>query len=663
MCGIAGFLDSRRNLSQEELLARVEPMSAALARRGPDGHGAWAEPAAGLALGHRRLAIIDLSEQGRQPMFSACGRYVLIYNGEIYNYRDIQRRLEQEEPALAGLWRGHSDTEVLLAALARWGVPRALQAAAGMFALALWDRQEARLTLARDRLGQKPLYYGWHRGVFLFASELKAIRAHPAFAGRIDRDALALYLGQGNLPGEHCIYRGLAKLPPGCYLSLGMDMAGETPRPTAYWSALATARRGQAQPFPGGETEASRALEEQLREAVAQRLIADVPLGALLSGGLDSSAVVALMSEASHRPVRTFTIGFGQASHDEAAWARRVAERLGSEHTELYLAPERALELIPQLPRIYDEPFADSSQMPTCLVAALARSQVTVALSGDGGDEIFGGYERYRWTPRLAALNRRLPGSLRRLAAKALGSGDQRLWRMLLEGMRPLLPPLWRKHNPADNLSRLAEGLTLDDPLALYRRLLTLWPRPQDLVVGAQPPPRLENEGDALQGLIPRLMYLDTVGYLPDDILTKVDRASMAVSLEVRCPLLDHRVYELAWRLPLALKIAGGRGKRPLYNLLAKRLPAELVHRPKMGFGVPLAAWLRGPLQDWAAALLDPGRLRREGYLRPAPIARAWTQHLSGRRDWHHHLWAVLMFQAWLDEQNNPPRPPGPLSL
>ncbi|RJX29924.1 MAG: asparagine synthase (glutamine-hydrolyzing) [Desulfarculus sp.] len=656
MCGIAGFMQGGGRLGREELLARVEPMCAALARRGPDDRGAWAEPAAGLALGHRRLSILDLSPQGAQPMLSHDGRWVLIYNGEIYNHLEIKRELEAQEPALAGAWRGHSDTEVLLEAVARWGLARALRAAAGMFALALWDRRQRRLSLARDRLGKKPLYYGWQNGVFLFGSELKALRAHPAFAGRIDRQALALYLRQGNVPAPWCIYQGLRKLPPGCWLSLA---PGETAaRPQPYWSALEAALAGQADPLPGGPAEAQAAVEQALGRAVAQRLISDVPLGALLSGGLDSSVVAALMAEASPRPVKTFTIGFGQASHDEAAWARAVADRLGSEHTELYLAPERALEIIPELPVIYDEPFADSSQMPTCLVAALARQEVTVALSGDGGDEVFGGYERYQWTPRLVALNRRLPRGLRRLGAAALASGDQRLWRGLLRAAGPLLPRRLRKHNPADNLSRLAEGLVLDDPLALYQRLLTLWPRPQDLVVGAEDPPAPDLDPAALQGLIPRLMYLDSVGYLPDDILTKVDRASMAVSLEVRCPLLDHRVFELAWRLPLEMKVAHGRGKRPLYDLLTKRLPAELVERPKMGFGVPLAAWLRGPLKDWAADLLEPARLRAQGYLRPEPIARAWAQHLSGRRDWHHHLWAVLMFVSWLAEQKNPPRPP-----
>lgn len=663
MCGIAGFLDAKGGRGREELLARVGRMADTLARRGPDDSGAWAQPEAGLALGHRRLSIIDLSPEGRQPMHSHCGRWVLIYNGEIYNFPEIKKELEAGDPELAGAWRGHSDSEVLLQAFARWGVERTLGAAAGMFALALWDRKELVLTLARDRLGKKPLYYGQQGGVFLFGSELKALRAHPSFEGRVCRDALALYLRQGNLPGGHCIYQKINKLPPGCYLQAGPGLAERRPLPVPYWSALEAARRGQAEPFAGDQAEGQAALEEILAKAVGGRLISDVPLGALLSGGLDSSAVVALMQAAGGPPVKTFTIGFSQGSHDEAVWARRVAAHLGTEHTELYLAPERALELIPQLPVMYDEPFADSSQIPTYLVAALARSQVTVALSGDGGDEIFGGYGRYQWTPRLAALNSRLPGPLRRLAAAALNAGDQRLWRRLLEGVQPLLPSRFKKHNPADNLSRLAEGLVLDDPLELYRRLLALWPRPQELVIGAKEVAGPEADPSTLAGLIPRLMYLDTVGYLPDDILTKVDRASMAVSLEVRCPLLDHRVLELAWRMPLEWKIAGGRGKLPLYNLLGKYLPSELIERPKMGFGVPLAAWLRGPLKPWAQELLAPARLRAEGYLRPEPIAAAWAQHQSGRRDWHHHLWAVLMFQAWLAEQNQPPRPPEPLTL
>ncbi|MEW5913610.1 MAG: asparagine synthase (glutamine-hydrolyzing) [Thermodesulfobacteriota bacterium] len=661
MCGIAGFMQGGGRLGREELLAQVEPMCAALARRGPDDQGAWAEPAAGLALGHRRLSILDLSPSGAQPMLSHDGRWVLIYNGEIYNHLEIKKELEAAEPALAGAWRGHSDTEVLLEAVARWGLERALGAAAGMFALAIWDRRQRRLSLARDRLGKKPLYYGWQKGVFVFGSELKALRAHPAFGGEIDRRALALYLRQGNVPAPWCIYRGLYKLPPACWLTLAPGDAEARPRP--YWSALDAAARGQAEPLTGGPDEIQAAMEQALAQAVAGRLIADVPLGALLSGGLDSSAVAALMAEASGRPIQTFTVGFGQASHDEAAWARAVAQRLGSQHTELYLAPERALALIPELPVIYDEPFADSSQMPTCLVAALARSQVTVALTGDGGDEVFGGYERYQWTPRLVALNQRLPRALRRLGALALARGDQRLWQGLLRAARPLLPPRLRKHNPADNLSRLAAGLALDDPLELYQRLLTLWPRPSELVLGAPETPLPAPDPAELQGLIPKLMYMDSVGYLPDDILAKVDRASMAVSLEVRCPLLDHRVFELAWRLPLEAKIAQGRGKLPLRRLLAKRLPVELVERPKMGFGVPLAAWLRGPLRGWAGELLNPARLKAEGYLRPEPIAQAWAEHQAGRRDWHHHLWAILMFVAWLAEQKNPPRPPSLPSL
>ncbi|MCF8035088.1 MAG: asparagine synthase (glutamine-hydrolyzing) [Desulfarculaceae bacterium] len=655
MCGIAGFWDSRGG-EAGALEAQAGAMAAVLAHRGPDAAETWADPGAGLALGHRRLSIIDLSPAGGQPMASHDGRWHLVYNGEIYNFPEIKSRLEAEDPSLARSWRGHSDTEVLLAALARWGVEAALQAVAGMFALALWDAKERRLFLARDRLGKKPLYYGWQGPAFLFASETGALRAHAAFDAPVDHQALALYLMRGNLPAPWSIYQGIAKLPPGCYLVLDQAKPGHMPSPRPYWSALEAAQQGQAQPL-ASRPEAMARLEDALLTAVRGRLISDVPLGALLSGGVDSSLVTALMAEASPEPVKSFSIGFGSSLHDEAPYARAVAGVLGSDHTELYLEPGKALELVPALPWIYGEPFADSSALPTLLVSALARQKVIVALSGDGGDELFGGYERYQWAPRLLGLKRRL-GPLAPGLAWALSAGGRRVAESLLGAAMPLLPKSWRKQNPADNLHRLGAALGAKDGVALYDQLLTLWAKPGELSRQAAAPPAYPGPAPDLAGLIPRLMLRDTVSYLPDDILVKVDRASMAVSLELRCPLLDHRVFELAWRMPLQWKVGPGGGKLPLKNLLAQRLPRELIERPKTGFGVPLAAWLRGPLREWAAGLLAPARLAGEGYLRPEPIARAWREHQSGRRDWHHHLWVILMFQAWLDAQGSPPAPP-----
>ncbi|MCB2225536.1 MAG: asparagine synthase (glutamine-hydrolyzing) [Desulfarculaceae bacterium] len=660
MCGIAGFWDSRGG-EAGALLAQAEAMAAVLAHRGPDDAGAWADPGAGLALGHRRLSIIDLSPAGAQPMASHDGRWHLAYNGEIYNFPEIKARLEAEDPSLARAWRGHSDTEVLLAAFTRWGVEATLKATAGMFALALWDAAERRLFLARDRLGKKPLYYGWQGPALLFASETGALRAHEAFRAEVDREALALYLMRGNVPAPRSIYSGIAKLPPGCYLAIDQAAPGRLPAPRPYWSALEAAQRGQADPLPS-EPEALARLEDALLTAVRGRLISDVPLGALLSGGVDSSLVTALMAEASPAPVKSFCIGFGSAVHDEAPYAKAVAGHLGTQHTELYLEPAKALELVPALPDVYGEPFADSSALPTLLVSALARQRVTVALSGDGGDELFGGYERYAWAPRLLGLKRRL-GLLAPGLAWALSAGGERLAGPLISAAMPLLPARLRKQNPADNLHRLGAALGAKDGVALYDQLLTLWAKPGELLRGAVSPQPYPGPAPALEGLVPRIMLRDAVSYLPDDILAKVDRASMAVSLELRCPLLDHRVFELAWRMPLQWKVGPEGGKLPLKKLLAARLPRELIERPKTGFGVPLAAWLRGPLKGWAEELLAPARLKAEGYLQPEPIAKAWREHSTGRRDWHHHLWVVLMFSAWLAAQNEPPASPSIPSL
>lgn len=625
-------------------------MADTLIHRGPDDAGVWVDDAAGLALGHRRLAILDLSPAGHQPMVSVSGRWVIAFNGEIYNHLELRRSLESQGRAPA--WRGHSDTETLLAAIEAWGLPGALQRSVGMFALALWDRESRTLTLARDRLGEKPLYYGWQRGVLLFGSELKALRAHPAFVGDIDRGALALFFRHNYVPAPHSIYQGIRKLPPGACLTITerQTRAGRAGDPVRYWSFAQVVARGQRQPFAGTEADAVLEAERLLRQAVAGQMVADVPLGAFLSGGVDSSTVVALMQAQSRRPVRTFTIGFHEGEYNEAQHAAAVARHLHTDHTELYVTPDQAMQVIPRLPALYDEPFADSSQIPTFLVAQLARQHVTVSLSGDGGDELFGGYNRYFWAHGLWRRLGWMPPGLRAGAARLLTTWSPEAWNRAWGTVGGLLPRRYRFPNPGDKLHKLAEVLAATAPEAVYRSLVSHWRTPSALVLGAVEPSTVLTQPDTWPPVDDgrhRMMALDTESYLPDDILVKVDRAAMGVSLETRVPLLDHRVVEFAWTLPLGLKIRGGVGKWLLRQVLYRHVPERLIERPKMGFGIPIDHWLRGPLRDWAEDLLDERRLREAGYLDPIPVRRLWAEHVTGTRNWQHHLWDVLMWEAW----------------
>jgi asparagine synthase (glutamine-hydrolysing) len=647
MCGIAGFWD-RRSRVESDLRAPIEKMTVAIAHRGPDDSGVFVDEAAGVALGSRRLAIIDLSDAGHQPMATSDGRFVIAYNGEIYNFGDLRREL-----ASRGVrFRGSSDTEVLLTGIQVWGLKATLQRCNGMFALAVWDRSERRLQLARDRFGEKPLYYGWCGGAFLFGSELKALAGHPAFNPEIDRDALALYFRHNCVPAPYTIYREFSQLYQGSIFTLdATSTPGEMPAPEKYWALSEVAESGaRSRSVSGAETVDE--LEEVLSEAVRIRMHADVPLGAFLSGGIDSSIVVALMQANRRDKVRSFTIAFEDSAYDESPDARRVADHLGTEHVELVVTDKDALEVIPKLPQLYDEPFADSSQIPTALLARLARQHVTVALSGDGGDEMFGGYNRYAWAESFWGRIAAVPRPVRHLAGAALDMVPPKWWDRAFERADPLLPKSLRVRTPGTKIQKVARVLDASDLLETYRRLSSHIADPSRLVLGSNEPATLITSPSEWPKLdeVELMLYLDSMTYLPDDILTKVDRATMGASLENRVPFLDPNVAELAWRLPFDVKVKNGTGKWLLRQLLYRYVPPEIVDRPKMGFGIPLGAWLRGPLRAWAEDLLSEDRLRREGYLSPEPIRRMWIEHLSGRADRQYELWDVLMFQAWLAE-------------
>ena len=658
MCGIAGWW-SRSGIGPDapEVAHR---MAAAIAHRGPDDEGWWIDEHAGLVLSHRRLSIIDLSPLGHQPMVSEHERFVIVFNGEVYNHAQLRRELSiggERSPR----FRGHCDTEVMLAAIEAWGLEVAVRRFIGMFAFALWDRREQILHLVRDRLGVKPLYYGWMADTLLFGSELKALTSHPAFCGEIDRGAVALLLRHNCIPAPYCIYQGVRKLPPGTILSLTTANAKDAV-PVPYWSVQEAAERSVSDPFRGTRDEAIDQLDALLREVVGLRMVADVPLGAFLSGGVDSSAVVAAMQAQSDRPVKTFSIGSSDDEFNESHHARAVARHLGADHVEFFVTPDDALAVIPRLPTLYDEPFADSSQIPTFLVSSLARQHVTVALSGDGGDELFAGYNRHLWAQRLWSAVGWMPHATRLAQASAITALSPASWDEVFRRVRRVLPPTLRYATPGYKLHKLAEVISAPTLEAIYGRLTSHWDAAASVVRGATEP--LTALADVtrhpnLPTFTEQILYLDMVTYLPDDILTKLDRASMGVGLEARVPLLDHRLVEFAWRLPLSMKFRDGQSKWLLRQVLYRYVPRRLVDRPKTGFGIPLHGWLRGPLRDWAESLLDERRLKHEGIFDPEPIRQRWLEHLAGKKRWEYHLWDVLMFQAWLGGSRLTQKPAG----
>jgi len=653
MCGLTGFWQPT-NFSADIARAVAGQMAERIAYRGPDDSGVWVDEGAGIALAHRRLSILDLSAAGHQPMFSASERYVIVFNGEIYNYLGLRRQLEDDGTRQ---WRGHSDTETLLAGFESWGIEETLRRASGMFAIALWDRTERALTLARDRVGEKPLYYGFQKDTFVFGSELKAFKAHPDFVGEIDRDVLGSYLRHCYIPAPYSIYKGICKLPPGTFATFRFGHEPDSLRslvPTPYWSLAEVAAKGIAHPFRGSDSDAIEALDAKLRQAIGLQMVADVPLGAFLSGGVDSSTVVALMQAQSSRPIRTFSIGFDEPGYNEAEYAKRVANHLGTNHTEHYVSSAEAMLVIPQLAGMYDEPFADSSQIPTFLVSRMARRHVTVSLSGDAGDELFCGYNRYMladkwkkiaWIPYPA---RRSIGALIRSVAPSTWDGFFRH-----AGKLGAFPP-----HIGDKLGKLAARLdSVDGSAELYYSLVSEIPDPDRALIGARE--RVTwLRGTGLKTDFPdaklQMMYLDGMTYLPDDILVKVDRAAMCNSLETRVPYLDPSIIELAWSLPLGKKVRAGKSKWILRQVLYKYVPEELIERPKMGFGIPVGEWIRGPLREWAEGLLSDSRMEREGFLDSRYVRRRWDEHLSGRRNWQTFLWSVLMFQSWLESERRP---------
>lgn len=642
MCGIAGFIASQP-VSWGKVCAAK--MAQTLHHRGPDDSGVWADSSGRVNLAHARLAIVDLSPEGHQPMPSPSGRFTMVFNGEIYNFRALRKDLEDQGCS----FRGHSDTEVLLNGFEVWGVEETLRKSVGMFAIALWDEREQRLHLVRDRVGEKPLYYGLVNGSLVFSSELKAFKQYPDFSADVNRDALTLMMRHNYIPAPHSIYQGISKLPAATMLTVSGDSVTDWHIST-YWDFDSVVTDGVANRNQLSDAENVEGLDRVLRQSISEKMIADVPLGAFLSGGYDSTAVVALMQSMSDTPVNTFSIGFNEEGYNEAVHAKAVANHLGTNHTELYITPQQALDVIPTLPGIYDEPFSDSSQIPTFLVSEMTKKKVTVALSGDGGDELFGGYNRYSLANNLWGKLSKIPRPLRSGSASLVTSVSPNVLNALITPFLKLLPASYQHANPGDKLHKLAGILSLPNADAVYLKLLSHWDAPENLVLGSQEPHNPSfGRFSHLDNFVEKMMAVDTVNYMSDDILTKVDRASMAVSLESRVPFIDHRVIEFAWGLPFDCKIRNGEGKWILKQMLDRYVPRSIMERPKMGFGVPIDSWMRGELREWCEALLDPVKLRQQGYFDETQITEKWEEHKAGTRNWQYYLWDILMFQAWLE--------------
>jgi asparagine synthase (glutamine-hydrolysing) len=645
MCGLTGFIwNSDSKISH--VARSLDLMTDAINHRGPDSEGSWIDEKDCISIGHKRLSVLDLTSAGSQPMFSNSKRYVIAFNGEIYNHNTLRSLLNKEM-----VWNGHSDTETLLACFEHWGVDKTLENLVGMYAIALYDSVEKVLYLVRDRMGEKPLYYGWNNGVFLFGSELKAIKSFPGFSGVVDRSALALYLQYDYVPAPFSIYKGIKKLPQGSYIKIKMNSGRWDSKqildPIEYWSLKDVALSGQSNTSKkSNEHKLIDKLDDVLSESIEQQMISDVPLGVFLSGGVDSSLVASLMQKNSMDKIQTYTVGFNERSYNEAEYAKKVALHLGTEHTELYVSPEQAIKVIPKLPLIYDEPFADSSQIPTFLVSEMAKKHVTVAISGDGGDELFGGYNRYTMACKIWKNVEKTPFFVRKALSKGITSVSPRMW----DNLGSIIPQRLNIAHPGDKAYKFADILLASEIGDVYNRLVSHWENSCDIVIGCNNINKPIYESHFINDEH-NMMFLDSVTYLPDDILTKVDRASMASSLETRAPFLNHKVVEFAWNLPLDIKIRDSKGKWIVRKVLDKYVPNKLIDRPKMGFGIPIDSWLRGPLKDWAESLLDESRLKSEGFFHPEPIRKIWAEHLSKQGNWHHHLWSILMFQAWLEQQ------------